>query len=402
MARPTDCVCIEDMLSLQGRSGEDSKASEIWIDIPKERQIHERDASIIFEEVSHKYYIVQSDGTRVEVPISVTGLIQKASIAPETERRFASISADEWISLYSIKTFTPDGKVVYTRMRKAQVLDIWKREEMFAAISDKSWKDRYSTKITAPDGTVIYRRWSKQQVFDSWDDKGAKASTLGTGLHAWMEQFLLGKPVAICRDEVRDPIYREKEAGVAWWHGEEAKGYSLAAAEHIMYHGKVVADGDTLVFDGVAGSIDATLWNKHTPGVIHLRDYKRCDTSKRWFDKAYRDKRLNPPFDALQACDHSKWRLQINVYRHILERTYNFQVGTMSMVVLFDGKYRDVVMDPLDVSSLMGDASIPRPIPQAPLPLQLLPSSTKRAPPTLTIQLGKRTRRTFIIKQAKP
>ena len=79
----------------------------------------------------------------------------------------------------------------------------------------------------------------------------------------------------------------------------------------------------------LAGQAD--LICKDHGGRLVILDWKRSKQIKDW---AFNDEMQNPPLDHLPNSNRHCYNLQLNVYRHILESEYGFEVSGMYLVVL--------------------------------------------------------------------
>ena len=173
---------------------------------------------------------------------------------------------------------------------------------------------RYSKPSPSGDGTVV--SMTAEEIQAEW----LRANVLGTDLHGKIERHLNGLPVTFAADGANAV---EFEQFSRWFRKATEDGYVPYRTEWVIY--------DTDV--DVAGSVDFVM--RHTvTGDVCVVDWKRClTTASSGFFEAYRDKRLLPPLHAVPSTKLNKWRLQVNVYRAILERHYGLKVSKMMMVV---------------------------------------------------------------------
>ena len=78
----------------------------------------------------------------------------------------------------------------------------------------------------------------------------------------------------------------------------------------------------------ITGSVDALFINND--GTFTICDWKR---TKRIDMESYNEKTINRPFENLMDCNYIKYSLQLNLYRVILEKFYNFKIKDMFLVV---------------------------------------------------------------------
>lgn len=157
----------------------------------------------------------------------------------------------------------------------------------------------------------------KAEILKMWDD----ARDLGTDLHGKIERYLNGIPIEI--KEGADNSVEFKQF-LDWWEKQQAAGFEAYRTEWVIYD----EDND------LAGSIDFIMRNKAT-GDLSIVDWKRCITSGSGFDSAWGGKRMLPPMDHLEETKLNHWKVQVNVYRKMLEKNYGVRIADMRMVVLY-------------------------------------------------------------------
>lgn len=174
---------------------------------------------------------------------------------------------------------------------------------------------------------------TKEEIKAGWNANGEEASRLGTLMHADIENYLNGVPV-------HDPDTVEFGYFMTFW-----TQFQAVNPRFVPYR------TEWLVYDEdkrIAGSIDCVLSNSDNQIVI--LDWKRSKeikTSNR-FEKGY------APFQALDNCNYNHYRLQLNIYRHILETKYGQTVVGMFIVVFHPLNDSFVLfgMEPLDIAGI--------------------------------------------------
>ena len=193
-----------------------------------------------------------------------------------------------------------------------------------------------------PEAIVVDGRrvMTDAEIKRSWSDNGNTQSALGTNMHAQLELYAND-----AFDPEKDidetcPSAPDTRMGIAWLAKVKAeKGWTPWRTEWIVY------DEDT----DVAGSIDLVM--QDADGALHIVDYKRCDTTKAGFDKHF-GRMMEAPLQRVPDCTLSKWMLQANAYRHMIESKYGKVVKTMRMAVFRTDKEpepREVVLERSDV-----------------------------------------------------
>lgn len=157
-----------------------------------------------------------------------------------------------------------------------------------------------------------YYGMTKDEIKDKWTKDGREASGLGTIMHNDIEYFFNQEPV-LYPDTIEHSYFQ------SFW-SEFQKMYpqfQIYRTEWLVY------DEDV----NVSGSIDCVLSDQN--GNLILLDWKRSKDIK----KVNKYQKAFPPFDNLDDCNYSQYSLQLNFYRHMLERKYNKNVIYMMLVI---------------------------------------------------------------------
>lgn len=153
-----------------------------------------------------------------------------------------------------------------------------------------------------------------EQIKAEWDANRDEASTAGTKMHKSIEDFLNGE--LIDNDTIEFKMF------LKFWDDMKAQ-----------YSDWEIDRTEWLIYDNsgkVAGSIDATLRNKHDHNKIIILDWKRSKEIK--FDNKFA--KGTGPFAQLDDCNYVRYSLQLNIYRHILETCYAKKVIFMMLTVM--------------------------------------------------------------------
>lgn len=164
-------------------------------------------------------------------------------------------------------------------------------------------------------------RWSQSKYYgqtaeaikQSWDLSGKTSAHQGTLMHKSIEDFINGEPVEHSNTE-------EFSMFQNFWNDLLVKYPTLRPyrTEWLIY------DEDV----GIAGSIDCVLSDPN--GNIVILDWKRSKEIK----TENRYEKGKGVFCNYDNCNYSHYGLQLNFYRHILEKRYNKNVIFMMLVVL--------------------------------------------------------------------
>lgn len=154
---------------------------------------------------------------------------------------------------------------------------------------------------------------TKESIKEEWKKSGEEASNLGTKMHADIERY-------INNEEVKEPNIIEHKYFTNFWNDFKKvnPGFVAYRTEWTVY------DEDKKL----AGSIDCVLTNDK--GELVILDWKRSKEIK--IDNKY-EKGLGP-FSKIDHCNYWHYTLQLNIYRHILEKRYDKKVIGMYIIVL--------------------------------------------------------------------
>ena len=161
----------------------------------------------------------------------------------------------------------------------------------------------------------VWVPWPDQRIKDEWAASGKLASDLGTDMHGCLELYFNG--VAPTITAVNKQPFAD---ALAWWDTQAALGWEPHRTEMLIFNEAA----------SLAGSVDFIA--RHTTrGTYMIVDWKRCKTDG--LKSCFGGKRMAAPLDSLEDTKDNKWRLQVNVYREILESQYGWRIEAMCMVV---------------------------------------------------------------------
>lgn len=154
---------------------------------------------------------------------------------------------------------------------------------------------------------------SEAEMRRRWDEKGEKARTLGTLMHANIERYYLGEELTDDFDTVHlfrafESVHRLQPYRTEW----------------------SVYDEDL----GVAGTID---FLECKDGRFRIYDWKRSDKllhcGKAVLNNSFGATAL-PPLSHVPDVTFWHYALQVSIYRYILSRKYDIEVESCHLVVL--------------------------------------------------------------------
>jgi len=235
----------------------------------------------------------------------------------ETKLQFDEDSHTYWVGNHqkiSVTTllsqfFQPfDAVLISTFMAKREA----KREPMIRDAKQVIWDDWVALRA--------------QAIREGW----AESRRRGTALHTAIEHYFNtgSRPETVRFRDNGSPYERP-------W-STYAHGYEQFVEYNKTRPPSTHVEVEKRVYYGtVAGSIDAVFHNED--GTVDLVDWKRIKGLK------YRGKPITtPPFKNWRDCNVTKYNLQLNCYRYMMEQL-GYRVRKMSLVVFSPGKPYQVV-----------------------------------------------------------
>lgn len=168
------------------------------------------------------------------------------------------------------------------------------------------------------------RGCSPEEIKAEWDAKRQASLDLGNEVHKWIEQILTGVEFPA------DPYLRLNSwpAQVDQFNHFWQKTKDFSEVVKLEW---VVGDADL----GVAGTADCLLLNRET-GEYHLFDWKT--NSKFRLDNRFQT--MLYPFNDLDDCELNTSSLQLSLYRLIIEKNTNIEMGHAYIVHLTGTGYQ--------------------------------------------------------------
>ena len=162
---------------------------------------------------------------------------------------------------------------------------------------------------------------SRDEIKEMWAARGREAAHYGTYMHYLFEAILNGYSVASISPEVRmlhSFLSKFAENATAW------------RTEWTIFGDK----------ENLAGSIDFCA--RLPDGRVVLIDWKRTYGLPQKFKSTYP---MQPPLSHLEDCTGIHYRLQLNVYRHLLENCYDLRVARMLVVCCHPEHHPEAFVD---------------------------------------------------------
>ena len=272
------------------------------VDVLKLLRAHPRDSRIRFQASDHTYYIggVQTKG-------SVTGVIHTFCTPFEADSVITNMmNGARWPRAGYLK-----HEVSFTNISRLSalcpvLLDLYAGSPRNdARISGLLQELARNHDI---EDELLQLTLSREEIKAMWAAAGQEAAHYGTYMHYIFEAFLNGHHVPTSSPEVR--MLRNFLCSLA-------RGTTAWRTEWTIY-------GEE---EQLAGSIDFCA--RLADGSLMLVDWKRASGLQ---SKYSSPQCMRPPLSHMADCTGVHYRLQLNVYRHLLEKYYNVKVSCMFVV----------------------------------------------------------------------
>ena len=211
-----------------------------------------------------------------------------------------------------------DSKII--KLPKGYQIESFDKPSIRVTTLVHKWFNEFNSDLVI-DNMMNSKKWkdskyfgrSKDDIKMEWSKNGEEAAKLGTLLHEDIERFFNDEKV-LNEDTVEFGYF------VNFWEEFKLKNpqFNVYRTEWTVY------DEDK----NVAGTIDCVLADENDNMVI--LDWKRSKEIKtqNFFEKGF------GPFSDMDNCNYNHYRIQLNIYRSILERKYDKNVVGMFIVVL--------------------------------------------------------------------
>ena len=285
------------------------------VDVLKLLHAHPRDFRIRFQASDHTYYI---DG--VQTKGSVTGMIHAFSQPFDADVVISKMmNGRNWPRAGYLK-----HEVSLTWMSRLCVhcpdlLHLYAGNPRDDARISKALRDIACYHDISDE--LAQLTLSRDAIKAMWNAAGREAARYGTYMHYLFEALLNGYSVPTVSPEVRmlQSFLRGVTGNSTAWRTEWT----------------IFGDAERL-----AGSIDFCM--RLPDGSLMLVDWKRTSGLHGKY-QAYQA--MRPPISHIADCAGMHYRLQLNVYRHILEKCYNFRVSRMLVVCCHPEHYPQAFVD---------------------------------------------------------
>jgi hypothetical protein len=187
------------------------------------------------------------------------------------------------------------------------------------------FKEKFNTQGMA-ESYAAKRGLNVLDVISDWDYKRDFSTVKGSAVHLYAENLWNNKifpydPIPVVKRFGLDPIKEPFDKCVKMVE----KFYHQAKANLIPVKMELVV-GDMEY--GIAGQIDALFYNKKA-GEYQIWDYK---TNKEIKTGNNFGNKMKNPISHLEECELNTYSLQLNLYKHLIEKNTNIKIGKCYLV----------------------------------------------------------------------
>ena len=291
---------------------------------------HSRDCQLHFVEETHSYYI---RGKRTQT--SVTGLIREYSQPFDAPTVIAKMrTGRNWPRPEYLRYPRPQDVVSELRDKpeatRLHALLVSSKACDFEICFELKRVVMESPRLANLLGRLSL---SDYEIIEKWRINKEEAARRGTWMHWTFEAHL--NQVSVHK---------------------ESKEFQLFSKFLSTLRGLTAFRTEWAIFaehEGLAGSIDFVTRDEY--GNMHIYDWKRTKNLRRKFTNLWDS--MTYPLDNLSDCQGNHYRVQLNIYKWMLERYYGVRVAAMSVVCLHpdngDQPFVDVVPIIPEIDELM-------------------------------------------------
>ncbi|CAE7836607.1 unnamed protein product [Symbiodinium sp. CCMP2592] len=297
----------------------------------------DRDALLRFEAEGHRYFYKD-----VSVSCSVTTLIHQ--YAEEFDPAVALQKMKNGRRWPRPEYMDPEANLVAISKMLAG-LDFRLQADIVALLTEVN-PDRSKICELVAESKSDMEEWEEftaqlmlhdNEILDLWDRRRNEAANSGTWMHAMLERLLNGYMIRANR--------MQGELNAAICILSQMESVEVYRTEWCIY----------AVDEDVAGSIDLVLKEKDED-IYYLVDWKRSEKLRDNYNSFGRA--MKPPLHEVPDCQGYHYRLQLNIYKWILEKYYGIKVRDMKVICIHprylpDGFVDDVPDMQAEVSQLM-------------------------------------------------
>ena len=177
---------------------------------------------------------------------------------------------------------------------------------------------------------------TKEEILKEWKDKSEYSCEKGTLFHEYAENYLNNKIFPYPKDRVIkilegnefkqvDTLKSDFDKMVIQFN----KFYEESYGKLIPMKSEIIVGDEEL---GICGMVDQLFWNTKT-NDLQIWDWKTNKEIKR----KNRWQQFKEPLSHLDVCEFNTYSLQLSLYRYIIEKNTNIELGD-SYIVWFNEK----------------------------------------------------------------
>lgn len=236
--------------------------------------------------------------------------------------RLAKINAhirDKRITLEAEEhVYTVDGKMDYLSITSlvAQYFKPFEKEKIALRLARQNRNPKYTHIDRSDEASAV------SEILQMWED----AASLGTELHNYIEHQYNEAPL----NTLNPILLPERKKFHLFKKAYENLGFVPYRTEWLVF------DEDFLI----SGCVDMVF--KHSQNQsYHIVDWKRTEQIRR---QGYKGATGFYPCDTLPDCNMSKYTLQLNFYKYILQKRYGISIESMKLVVFHSKNHRGTLI----------------------------------------------------------
>ena len=270
-----------------------------------------------FNEEDHEYFICFNDMDKIKIKTSVTSLISCISHPFEKDKMLDNTMKK--LQKYEKHLKSACIEPEYTGMTEEEISELW-------------------------DDKPKYHGMTREEISELWDNNGENARNIGTEVHKWIED-LYNKQDMLEYDKFSE--VGKSVINFLDFHNSLPKYYvpyrtefivssvtmtahsfikTVAASSEIktIDHLKLGAVEHFETITTLAGMIDMIYLDTRTNTYV-LCDWKNCKP----ISKIPYGKRYKTPMGDIKHSTYNKYKLQLNLYRHIFELGGSFRYDSL-------------------------------------------------------------------------
>ncbi|CAE7650574.1 unnamed protein product [Symbiodinium sp. CCMP2592] len=286
---------------------------------------HETDARLRFQTEGHAYYI---DGEKIVTSLiheyaaefDAWQAVQNMKAGKNWPRREYAVS-DIQVDVILLKLVDAPGSARerLTEVLQHQPMDI---ESLCAELA------RFREELSNWDDIVQEIMLQDNEIVDFWKKKSFHACNAGTWMHSMLEHMMNGS------DILPGTMTKELSMAVDFLRElhDEMPGLVAYRSEWTIYAGR----------ENLAGSIDLVLFDTSDEKFV-LIDWKRSEKLQQKYNSY--GKFMMEPLQDIPDCQGEHYRLQLNIYKWILESYYSKKVKSMKVVCAYPNSCNEAFVD---------------------------------------------------------